>query len=361
MPFAKCKVYSDGSHYIAIPPKPQKPRPKKGAKVKKEAPDLEELDDDETEDCPFDKPAQPVHPVQLSLFDESAETDSARRTEGTETDEQDNALTPAEPEAKTKIVPTRKEIFERLYAEHIFKPRWKRKAAIVEGMLPYSKDYEDAKLFTELNLRRKRNNLIARRIRMTRKANLQKDFNYFVTLTYNGELHTEESFKKGVRVCLKNFSLRKDWKCIGVWERSPEKQRLHFHGIFYIPEGTMPGQMIDVNDYNFKSHRRRITHQNTYFNERFGRSDFERISDDGILNEAMSYILKYIEKTGEKIVYFGDLPQFFVSDVMENDILCTYGEDEQKFILSDTFGCWDDGEYVGQVSKETIAKLPKAN
>ena len=66
MPFAKCKVYSDGSHYIAIPPKPQKPRPKKGAKVKKEIPDLEEMDDDEAEDCQFDKPAEPV---QMSLFE----------------------------------------------------------------------------------------------------------------------------------------------------------------------------------------------------------------------------------------------------------------------------------------------------
>ena len=42
MPYAKCKIYSDGSHYIAIPHKPQRPRPKKGAKVKKEVPDLEE-------------------------------------------------------------------------------------------------------------------------------------------------------------------------------------------------------------------------------------------------------------------------------------------------------------------------------
>lgn len=75
----------------------------------------------------------------------------------------------------------------------------------------------------------------------------------------------------------------------------------------------------------------------------------------------LRYSQTHIEKTGEKIVYFGDQPQFFVSDVMENDILCPYGEDGQKFILSDTFGCWDDGEYVGQVSKETIAKLPKAN
>ncbi len=209
-------------------------------------------------------------------------------------------------------------------------------------------------------MRRKRNNLIARRIRMTRKANLQ-DFTHFVTLTYSNELHTEESFKKGLGDCLKNLSKRQGWKCMGVWERSPEKQRLHFHGIFYIPEGMMPGKMIDVNDYNFKSHRRRITHQNTYFNERFGRSDFEEIVDDEVLGDAMSYIMKYIEKSGERIVYYGDLPQFFVSDVMENDILCPYGEDGQKFILSDTFGCWDEGEYMGQVSKETIAKLPKVN
>ena len=83
------------------------------------------------------------------------------------------------------------------------------------------------------------------------------------------------------------------------------------------------------------------------------------IVNEEVLGDAMSYIMKYIEKSGERIVYYGDLPQFFVSDVMENDILCPYGEDGQKFILSDTFGCWDEGEYIGQVSKETIAKLPK--
>ena len=69
--------------------------------------------------------------------------------------------------------------------------------------------------------------------------------------------------------------------------------------------------MIDVNDYNFKSKRRRITHQNTYFNERFGRSDFEEIVDTGVLGDAMAYIMKYIEKSGERIVYSKNLPQFF--------------------------------------------------
>ena len=46
---------------------------------------------------------------------------------------------------------------------------------------------------------------------------------------------------------------------------------------------------------------------------------------------------------------------------MEDDIICPYGEDGRKFILADSFGCWDEGEYMEQVSKETIAKMPKAN
>lgn len=139
------------------------------------------------------------------------------------------------------------------------------------------------------------------------------------------------------------------------------KLLLHFHGIFYISEGTMPGQMMDVNDFNFKSKKRKITHQNTYFNEHFGRSDFEKIENDHDLQYAMNYLIKYIEKSGERIVYYGDLPQYFVSDVMEDDIICPYGEDGRKFILADSFGCWDEGKYMGQVSKETIAKMPKAN
>lgn len=349
MAYRKCKIYFDGSHHIAIPPQPRKPRPKKGAKVKKEIPELEELDAEE-EDCPFDKP------VQLSLFDNDSRKERAQNnpplTEETAPESSPPDIAPT--------VPSRKEVFERLYKEHLYDSKRKRKREIIKGMLPYCKDYADAKLFTELNLRRKRNNMSARRIRMRRKAGLQ-DFTHFVTFTYSDDLHTETSFKKDLGTCLRHYADRKSWKCMGVWERSPEKQRLHFHGIFYIPEGTMPGQMMDVNDFNFKSKKRKITHQNTYFNEHFGRSDFEKIENDYDLQYAMNYLIKYIEKSGERIVYYGDLPQYFVSDVMEDDIICPYGEDGRKFILADSFGCWDEGEYMGQVSKETIAKMPKAN
>ena len=347
MAYRKCKIYFDGSHHIAIPPQPRKPRPKKGAKVKKEVPELEELDA-EDEDCPFDKP------VQLSLFDNNGDKRQPDEAAPPVTEETAPESSPPD------TLPSRKEIFEKLYKEHLYDSKRKRKREIIKGMLPYCKDYKDAKLFTELNLRRKRNNLIARRIRMTRKANLQ-EFTHFVTFTYSDALHTEQSFKKSLGTCLRHYADRKGWKCMGVWERSPEKQRLHFHGIFYIPEGTMPGQMMDVNDFNFKSGKRKITHQNTYFNEHFGRSDFEKIENDYVLQDAMNYLMKYIEKSGERIVYYGDLPQYFVSDVMENDIICPYGEDGRKFILADSFGCWDEGEYMGQVSKETIAKMPKAN
>lgn len=348
MAYRKCKIYYDGSHHIAIPPQPKKPRPKKGAKVKKEIPELEELDA-EDEDCPFDKP------VQLSLFDGEKREEDIPEPPPADEPGQETAQA-----GEVAASPSRKVIFEKLYKEHLYDSKRKRKREIIKGMLPYCKDYEDAKLFTELNLRRKRNNLIARRVRMRRKAGLQ-DFTHFVTFTYSDDLHTETSFKKSLGTCLRHYADRKGWKCMGVWERSPEKQRLHFHGIFYIPEGTMPGQMMDVNDFNFKSKKRKITHQNTYFNEHFGRSDFEKIENDYVLQDAMNYLMKYIEKSGERIVYYGDLPQYFVSDVMEDDIICPYGEDGRKFILADSFGCWDEGEYMGQVSKETIAKMPKAN
>ena len=119
--------------------------------------------------------------------------------------------------------------------------------------------------------------------------------------------------------------------------------------------------MEDINSFNFTTRRRQITKQNSFFAKRFGRNDFEKIEDKNRLGDALAYIMKYIEKSGEKIVYSRGLAQFFISDVMDEDIVCLYGMEEQKFLLYDDFGCWNEGEYIGQVSRETIAKMPKAN
>ena len=55
------------------------------------------------------------------------------------------------------------------------------------------------------------------------------------------------------------------------------------------------------------------------------------------------------------------LPQFFVSDVMDEDVVCPFGLEDKKLLLYDDFLCWDEGVLVGAVSKEVISQMPKSN
>lgn len=348
MPYGECKIYFDGSHYIGIPhtTRPSRRRPK---------PPEEEIVVTEKEIEPTTETEKNVKAEESAPPNDDAPIVLEKNIEPSESEPEPQT----EPQPKVRTI-TRKELFDELYQKYLNKPRRIKLELITKEMLPYFKTEELSKIYVNENIERKLRNLIARRIRLTRKANLQ-EFNYFVTFTYDGKLHTEDSFRKGLKNCLRHLVERKQWKYIGVWERSPEKQRLHFHGIFYIPEGTMPGMLLDVNDYNFNTHNRQITHQNTYFNERFGRSDFELIDDMDKMGDALAYIMKYIEKSGEKIVYSKGLPQFFISDVMDEDIICFTGLEDKKLLLSDDFTCWDEGCYVGKVSKAVIAQLRKCN
>ena len=71
--------------------------------------------------------------------------------------------------------------------------------------------------------------------------------------------------------------------------------------------------------------------------------------------------MKYIEKDGEKIVYSKGLYQYFLSDIMDEDIVCTIGQEDKKLLLFDDFNCWDEGVYMGIVSREVIAQMRKSN
>ena len=71
--------------------------------------------------------------------------------------------------------------------------------------------------------------------------------------------------------------------------------------------------------------------------------------------------MKYLEKDGGRIVYSKGLPQYFISDIMDDDVACTIGQEDKKLLLFDNFNCWDEGCLVGQVSKEVIDQMPKAN
>jgi hypothetical protein len=122
----------------------------------------------------------------------------------------------------------------------------------------------------------------------------------------------------------------------------------------------MVGELTEHRDYSTKNHRMQTTLQNSYFTERFGRNDFEPINKQELPN-ATAYLMKYIDKSGERIVYSKNTPAYFVSDILDDDVVCTIGQEDRKLLLFDNFICFDDGVYVGEVSPEVIERMPKKN
>ena len=290
MAFREAKVYSDGSHYIAIPQKEKQPQKKKN--------------------------------VIYSIEQEE-----------------------------------RKEEFEKAYKENNEKKQKEKTKTIINEMKEKFESKEKAAEYVKAQMERKMRNLIVRRMRLTRKINLGQ-WNYFCTFTYDDKKHNEDSFRKKLSNAFKKLVSRRDWVIIGVWERSPANNRLHFHGIFYIPE--MIGELVEVRDYDTRAHQMRTTLQNTYFSERFGRNDFSPI-DPYNLGNATAYLMKYISKSGERIVYSKNTPTYFISDILEDDVVCTIGQEDRKLLLYDDFSCFDRGCYIGKVNPDVIKQMRKTN
>lgn len=349
------KVYFDGSHYIGIPhttrkvkhrPKP----PEELIEVKEETVNdsANETDNtvEELEEEPYIIPFKELEGPYELPFEEDEK--SANDTEN-------NAK-----KSKNTRKMTKKELFNELYRKYSYVKKKERWQIIYKEMLPYFTTEKRCEDFVNANFERVKRNLICKKVRMVRKANLA-NFNYFCTFTYDDKKHTEDTFKKKIQTFLRNMCYRKNWKYMGVWERAPKTNRLHFHGLFNIPDGTMPGEIIEVRDYSTQYKKMQTTFQNTYFNERFGRSDFKEINPyEKRLGSAIAYLVKYLEKTNEKIVYSKNLPMYFVSDILEDDIICPIGMEDKKILLSDKFKCLVEGEYMGEVCEEVIDKMPKA-
>ena len=344
--YAEAKVYFDGGHYIAIPYVPNPFAGKKKYKKKEQPVVVVEGDDFE-----FD-----IEEFEEEFGIESVEDDYVVEEETREKIRQEN-----QENRKNKPKPkTLKEIFEELYLEHLHLKINVRESKIIEEMRVYFNSYEETKEFVMLNMERKMRNLIVKKVRVYRKAYLN-EFNYFCTFTYDDKLHTEESFKEKLIKKLRNLSNQEGWRYIGVWERGGKTGRLHFHAIMYVPEGKMVGTLIKTKTFCMSRCEIKEVVQNTFFNETFGRSDFEEIDSQRDLQYELTYMLKYLEKEGGKIIYSRGLPQFFISDIMDEDIICRTGMEGRKFVLSDKFNCWDEGCLIGPVSPETIKQMRKGN
>lgn len=250
-----------------------------------------------------------------------------------------------------------KQRFEQAFEKSRELPKKERKEYIQEVMKDCFSNSQETADFVQKELERKRTNSNKRKTRLYRKVYLQ-EWNYFVTITYDDKLLNEDTFRIKLRNTLKHLVSRKGWKYIGVFERSPNK-RLHFHAIMYIPQ--MIGNLIQEKDYSTKTKRMQVTNQNTHFLKQFGRNDFQALGRREEILFTVRYLLKYIEKSNEKLIYGGKLPTYFIADIDDEDIVCPIGNGDKKALLFDDFTLWDDWCLVGKVSSENITKMPKTN
>ena len=142
-----------------------------------------------------------------------------------------------------------------------------------------------------------------------------------VTFTYDDKKMDEETFRKRLKKRLSKLASEKGWRVMGAFERGGNTERLHFHGVAYVPDGGMIGTLELKKDYSVKSNHLQMTLVNSYFSEYFGRNDFKEISIVEVRRGILEYILKYIEKGGERIYYSRGIKEEFEVDILPEDIL----------------------------------------
>lgn len=213
--------------------------------------------------------------------------------------------------------------------------------ALIKEVLSDTFGTSDWDRFIDAEFEREQRNLFSRKKRFFRKAFLN-EWNYFVTFTYDASLLDEETFKQKLRRCLSNLHTRRNWRYMGVYERSPDKERLHFHGIFYIPEGEMPGELAEVKDYSTKKHAMQVRFENSFFRRRFGINDFKPLVRQEV-RDAIVYVVKYLSKTGDRIVYSRGVPSELRRDLSFDQCACEFFDFIKKWVLYDD---WDTMDLV---------------
>lgn len=157
MPYRNAKIYSDGSHYIAIPQTTNPQRRKKSP---------------ERTVC--------AGTEMQTMTDKIDDRETAEET-----------LTP-------------KERFERIYRENNGKRKAEKIGILTEALKRDFETEEQARDFVQRNMERLQRNKIVRKTRLARKINLN-EWNWFCTFTYASDKHTEESFRKDLSDVLKRM------------------------------------------------------------------------------------------------------------------------------------------------------------
>lgn len=143
--YPKCKVYNDGSHYIALP-HTTRPGLRKRPKPPEEVITVAEKTDGKTDI---------VNKEDDALNNEKSAYKSINDIN------------------QVRLL-TKKELFDELYEECKDKRKREKISFIISRMVQYFKSEKEAITFVDINLERKQRNLICRKVRLYRKGECQE-------------------------------------------------------------------------------------------------------------------------------------------------------------------------------------------
>ncbi len=149
-----------------------------------------------------------------------------------------------QPWKKGKNKPKEKNVHEEKVKEIYKESTGTKKEKIENTINKVNEEIRDINKSTQIvneTLEKEKRNKIVRYTRLMRKVRLQV-WTHFCTFTYDSNKLTEEQFREKFLNCLRHLAYRKKWKYVGVFERSLDIKRLHFHGIFLIPQ--MIGEIV---------------------------------------------------------------------------------------------------------------------
>ena len=353
MKFKDCKVYNDGSHFIAIRHTESNTNPR----YRRPPEELIEVVEERAAEEVSSKPCKVDKHYEKGKKHAVLNEESAEITEGVKAQQK-----PPGGVVKVKRMSTRTEEFLRLYRQTAGMSEKKRRKYIVDKLEPYFKSRKEAYDFVDWRIECRKRADIIRRIRCERRASLH-EFNYFCTFTYDSKKLNEQDFQKKLLNTLRHFSSRKGWKYMGAWERGSDTNRLHFHALVSIPPDKMSGELVDIREYDIKQKRMIEYTENTFFLTKFGRNSFDAI--DGVtltVTNAIGYILKYIEKDGGRVICSRGLKTFIQTDIDGSDIITRlYDFNDTKYILFDDFTVYKDGEKLGAFSPGLLSHAKLVN
>ena len=150
--------------------------------------------------------------------------------------------------------------------------------------------------------------------RYHRKAYLN-EWNYFVTFTYDDKKMSANEFKRQITTKLSDLSSHHGWRYMMRWEEGELGERTHLHAVVYVPKGKMVGELFTDSHYSYKRRKREIFTNNTYFNSRFGTSDWKSLDNLRNCKSLVNYLTKYMAKDDGKIIYSRGIPDSLEAEV----------------------------------------------